>query len=60
MYFDKFTKSAQSVIDSAIQSARDMGHQVVGTEHLLLGLGKVRDSTSCKILNQLGVYSEYY
>lgn len=59
MYFDKFTKSAQSVIDSAIQSARDMGHQVVGTEHLLLGLGKIRDSTSCKILKQLGVDSEY-
>ncbi len=41
MYFDKFTKNAQKAIDYSIESAKDFGHRVVGTEHILLGLMSV-------------------
>ncbi|GAA0866377.1 ATP-dependent Clp protease ATP-binding subunit [Paraclostridium tenue] len=58
MYFDKFTKIAQKVIDISIKCAKDLGHSVVGTEHILLGLIKVEEGTASKILIRLGIESE--
>ena len=58
MYFDKFTKKAQKVIDISIKCAKDFGHSVVGTEHILLGLIKVEEGIASKILIRLGVESE--
>ena len=36
--FGRFTERAQRVIVLAQEEARRLGHNVVGTEHLLLGL----------------------
>ena len=58
MYFDKFTKKAQKVIDISIKCAKDLGHSVVGTEHILLGLIKVEEGIASKILIRLGIESE--
>src|SRR4051812_21088235 len=35
---DRFTPRAQAVLTAAADEARGMGHNYVGTEHLLLGL----------------------
>ena len=58
MNFDKFTKKAQKVIDISIKCAKDLGHSVVGTEHILLGLIKVEEGIASKILIRLGIESE--
>ena len=50
-----FTPSAESVIKFAIDEAKAMSHNYVGTEHLLLGLIKVEEySISGKVLLSLG------
>ncbi len=36
--FDRFTERAKRALDGAQQSARELGHDYVGTEHILLGL----------------------
>ncbi|MEG2985078.1 MAG: ATP-dependent Clp protease ATP-binding subunit [Peptostreptococcaceae bacterium] len=55
MYFDKFTKNAQQVIDISITCAKEFGHRVVGTEHILLGLVKQKEGIASKILIELGI-----
>ena len=46
---------AKKVINSAIDSARDLGHNYVGTEHLLLGLISQSDGMACKVLSGFGL-----
>ena len=41
--FDRFDDGALQVVHSAIASARGLGHNYLGTEHLLFGLAKHRD-----------------
>ena len=36
--FKRFTDKANTALNMAMESARDMGHTYVGTEHLLLGM----------------------
>jgi hypothetical protein len=36
--FERFSDDARQVIEDARQEARDLGHDFLGTEHLLLGL----------------------
>ncbi|RDC49032.1 ATP-dependent Clp protease ATP-binding subunit, partial [Acinetobacter sp. RIT592] len=55
MYFDKFSKVAQKAIDISIEYAKEFGHRVVGTEHLLIGLIKEKEGTASKILLKLGM-----
>lgn len=55
----EYTRGAKTVIEFAIEGARQMGHKHVGTEHLLLGLimeNEGEDSgAASKILRQLDV-----
>lgn len=55
MYFDKFTKNAQQVIDISITCAKEFGHRIVGTEHILLGLVKEKEGIASKVLIELGI-----
>lgn len=55
MYFDKFSKVAQKAIDISIEYAKEFGHRVVGTEHLLIGLIKEKEGTASKVLLKLGM-----
>ena len=46
----KFTEKAQEVIRRAQHSAVTLGHDYVGTEHILLGLVAVNDSVAAKAI----------
>ena len=45
-FYDSFTKGAQRVLVIAQEEARRMGHNYVGTEHILLGTVKEESSVS--------------
>jgi diadenosine tetraphosphate (Ap4A) HIT family hydrolase len=49
---------ASAVITAAIEEARDLGHNYVGTEHLLLAVLRERDSVAALVLKKLGVTLE--
>ena len=56
-FFDSFTKGAKRVLEIAQEEAQRLGHNYVGTEHLLLGC--IREKTSVTtLLAQLGVTYE--
>ncbi len=52
------TLQAKQVIEFAIQEARSLNHNYVGTEHLLLGLLRVQDDVAAQILANLGLTPE--
>ncbi|MDD4569657.1 MAG: ATP-dependent Clp protease ATP-binding subunit [Tepidanaerobacteraceae bacterium] len=51
----KFTERAQKVIAYAQEEARRLNHNVVGTEHLLLGLIREGEGVAARALNNLGI-----
>ena len=59
MYFSRFTDKAKKAIDLSLESAQILGHKVVGTEHILLGLIRENEDTAAKVLLQLGVTDKY-
>jgi ATP-dependent Clp protease ATP-binding subunit ClpC len=56
--FGQFTEKARRVVIHAQDEARRMGHNFVGTEHLLLGLIRETNSLPAKILQSIGLDSE--
>ncbi len=52
------TPKAQQIMVSAEEEARRLGHQVVGTEHLLLGLLQQGEGLPAKVFQQLGLKPE--
>ena len=56
-FYDSFTKGAQRVLVIAQEEAHRMGHNYVGTEHILLGTVKEESSVS-SLLEKLGVTYE--
>ena len=50
MFENRFTESAQKAINLAAESAMELGHNYVGTEHMLLGLLKEGEGVAAKIL----------
>jgi ATP-dependent Clp protease ATP-binding subunit ClpC len=53
--FGQFTEKARRVVIYAQEEARRMGHNFVGTEHLLLGLIREANSLPAKVLQSLGL-----
>jgi len=53
-----FTPRAKKVLELAVQEAQDMGHNYVGTEHLLLGLIREEEGVAAKVLEGLGASLE--
>ncbi len=49
-----FTPQAKRVLELSIEEARQLGHNYIGTEHLLLGLMKEGQCIAAKILESLG------
>jgi ATP-dependent Clp protease ATP-binding subunit ClpC len=49
------TPRAKKVIEFAIEEARSLGHNYVGTEHLLLGLLREHDGVAAQVLMNLGL-----
>ncbi|MBO5788619.1 MAG: ATP-dependent Clp protease ATP-binding subunit, partial [Clostridia bacterium] len=52
---NRFTEKAQNALQVAMEGASAFGHTYIGSEHLLLGLCADGDSTSAKLLHQVGV-----
>jgi ATP-dependent Clp protease ATP-binding subunit ClpC len=52
--FDLFTKRAKRVLMRAQEEAKNMQHNYIGTEHLLLGMVKEERSVASKVLRKLG------
>jgi ATP-dependent Clp protease ATP-binding subunit ClpC len=50
-----FTPRAKRVLELAIEEARLLGHNYVGTEHLLLGLIREGEGVAAQVLSELGV-----
>ncbi|MBN2563577.1 MAG: ATP-dependent Clp protease ATP-binding subunit [Phycisphaerae bacterium] len=52
------TPRAKKVIEFAIEEARNLNHNYVGTEHLLLGLLREQDGVAAQVLMNLGIKLE--
>jgi len=50
-----FTPQAKKVLEYAISEARSMGHNYIGTEHLLLGLVREGEGIASLVLRDVGV-----
>jgi len=50
-----FTPKAKKVIELAMDEARSLGHNYVGTEHLLLGLIREGEGVASQVLMNLGL-----
>ena len=54
----RFTDDAQRVLSFAQETALELGHDYVGTEHVLIGLTKVKNGVAAKALEELGIVTE--
>ena len=54
----RFTDDAQRVLSFAQEAALELGHDYVGTEHVLIGLIKVKNGVAAKAFNELGLSAE--
>ncbi len=52
------TPRTKRVIECAIENARKMGHNAIGTEHLLLGILGEDDNVAAQILFNMGISAE--
>ena len=50
-----FTPRCKNIIESAMIQARDLGHNYVGTEHLLIAMIKEGSSAATAVMTRLGV-----
>ena len=50
-----FTPKAKRVIELAMEEARSLGHNYIGTEHLLLGLIREGEGVAAQVLINLGL-----
>ena len=55
MYFNRFTQGAKAAIDLGKNCAKGLGHRVVGTEHLVVGLLREKDGIAARVLKSLGM-----
>ena len=56
--FNGFTEKANNAINLAIESAQDMGHTYIGSEHILLGLLKNNDGAAYTVLEKCGASAD--
>ncbi|MFG0316326.1 MAG: Clp protease N-terminal domain-containing protein, partial [Planctomycetota bacterium JB042] len=53
-----FTPRAKKVLELSLEEASQLGHNYIGTEHLLLGLIKENEGIAARVLTNLGVKLE--
>jgi len=53
-----YTPRAKKVLELAFEEARNLGHNYIGTEHLLLGLLRENDGVAAQVLLNLGLKLE--
>lgn len=57
-FMDRFTEGAQKALVYSQESARALGHNYVGTEHLLIGLLREKSGIAANLLNTLNISEE--
>ncbi|MEG0687497.1 MAG: ATP-dependent Clp protease ATP-binding subunit [Hungatella sp.] len=55
---DRFTEKAKEAITLAVDAAEELGHNYVGTEHLLIGLIQEGSGVAARVLEECGVQEE--
>jgi hypothetical protein len=53
--FERFTERAREVVTVAQEEARGLGHNYIGTEHILLGLLREGDGVAAEVLRERGI-----
>ena len=53
--FENYTEQAKAALKYSVHVARDLNNNYVGTEHILIALCKVKNSTAQMILEEYGV-----
>ena len=53
--YGRFTEKAEKAVSLSQESAMALGHNYVGTEHLLLGLIKEGSGVAAKVLQNQGI-----
>ena len=49
-----FTEQTQKLLQLSVQESRDLGHNYIGTEHILLGLIREGEGVATAVLSELG------
>ena len=57
-FIERFTEGARRALALAQESAKNMGHNYVGSEHLLLGLIREEEGAASRALMQLGISAQ--
>jgi len=50
-----FTPRAKRVLELSLEEARELGHNYIGTEHLLLGMIREGEGVAVRVLKKMGV-----
>lgn len=50
-----FSPSSKRALELALDEAVTFGHQYVGTEHVLLGVARVREAVAARVLGEFGL-----
>lgn len=50
-----FTPRAKRVLELSLREGLQLGHNYIGTEHILLGLIREGEGVGCQVLNKLGI-----
>ncbi len=58
--FKGFTEKANKALNLGIEAAENLGHDYIGSEHLMLGLIQEGSGVAYTVLNKLGVTAEGY
>ena len=56
--FERFTERARQVVVLAQEEARELKHNYIGTEHILLGLLREQEGVAARVLESLGISFE--
>lgn len=56
--FNGFTEKANKALNLALESAENMGHTYIGSEHIILGLLKEETGVAATVLIKLGVTAD--
>lgn len=56
--FERFTERARQAVVLAQEEVRALGHDSIGTEHVLLGLLRVEEGLAARVLDSFGVAIE--
>ncbi len=58
--FNGFTEKANNALNLSIEAAMDLGHNYIGSEHVVLGLIRENTGVAAKLIEKLGLSEEKY